>query len=202
MDKNKKHINKNSIWNLGLNYFKPSIYISHFSKIEPSILSKQGIKIFICDLDNTLVPHYNKFPNKEVLEFIKKIQNNGMKFIIVSNNSKKRVKFFSDKTSADQFYGNAKKPFPKIVKKIMDDFNVTSSEVIMMGDMLISDILVANFAKIESILVQPMIGESKGFRDLNIFLDRVLYKHLNNKNILTKGEFDDLNIINLDYKLL
>jgi HAD superfamily phosphatase (TIGR01668 family) len=155
-------IKRTSFWGLALNYFKPSIYISHFSKVEPVLLKKQGIKVFICDLDNTLVPHYNKFPNKEVIDFITSVQDEGIKFILVSNNTNKRVKFFSEKTNVDGFYGNAKKPFPGVIKKIIKDNNVKNSEVIIMGDMLITDILVANFAKIESILVQPIIGDSAG----------------------------------------
>jgi predicted HAD superfamily phosphohydrolase YqeG len=68
--------------------------------------------------------------------------------------------------------------------------------------MLITDILVANFAKIESILVQPIIGDSAGWNRYNSFMEKTLYQYLSRSNILTKGEFDDLNNINLDYLLL
>ena len=202
MDKNKNTIKKTSLWGLLSNYAKPSIYISHFSKLEPLFLQKQGIKIFLCDLDNTLVPHYNKFPNKDVITFIQKIQSSGMKFIIVSNNTTKRVKFFAEKTNADGFYANAKKPFPHIIKKIIKEHNVHSKEVVMMGDLIFTDIIAANLSKIESILVPAIISDGYGWNKINKFLEKILYRYLERRNILIKGEFDDLNNINLDYQLL
>ena len=52
------------------NYFKPSIYVRSFKDVNISQLKLQGIKLFISDLDNTLVPHYSRLPNKDVLKFI------------------------------------------------------------------------------------------------------------------------------------
>lgn len=184
------------------NYFKPSIYISDFTKIDPAILKKQGIKLFLCDLDNTLIPHYNKLPNSEVNNFIDKIRSEGIKFIIISNNTEKRVEFFSSKTNADDYYGNIKKPFTKTIKKILEIEDVEKNEVILMGDLLVTDILVSNFVKIDSILVQSIISETKSFQRINYFLEKLLYNYLNRRNILTKGEFNNLNDLNLDYKIL
>jgi predicted HAD superfamily phosphohydrolase YqeG len=57
----------------------------------------------ICDLDNTLVPHYTKFPNKDVHEFINKVQNSGIEFVLMSNNIKKRVSIFAKKAGITKF---------------------------------------------------------------------------------------------------
>lgn len=83
------------------NYFKPSIYVRSFRDVNISQLKRQGIKLFISDLDNTLVPHYTKLPNKEVLAFIKKVKDAGLDFAIMSNNIKNRVSLFAEKAGVE-----------------------------------------------------------------------------------------------------
>ncbi|WP_253723399.1 hypothetical protein [Spiroplasma citri] len=60
--------------NLLLNYFKPSIYVKNVNKINLESLKKHGIKVFICDLDNTLTPFYRGIPNADNLNLIQKVK--------------------------------------------------------------------------------------------------------------------------------
>lgn len=80
-----------------VNYFKPSIYVRFIKDINISQLKRQGIKLFVADLDNTLVPHYTRLPNKDVLDLIAKVQEAGMEFAIMSNNVTSRVRMFGEK---------------------------------------------------------------------------------------------------------
>lgn len=172
-----------------INYFKPSIYVRSFNDVNISLLKRQGIKLFICDLDNTLVPHYTKLPNKNVLNFIKRVNDSGIKFVIMSNNTRNRVRLFSQKANVKHYYGNAKKPFKKVAKKIIQAHKVLPSETIIMGDQIVLDILVANRLKCESILVQPLVSTDYKMNWFNIFLEKTLYKKLEKKNILLQKQF-------------
>lgn len=175
-----------------VNYFKPSIYVRSFKDVNVSQLKRQGIKLFISDLDNTLVPHYTRLPNKDNKEFIKKVKDAGIEFVLMSNNVKKRVSIYAEKAGIDDYYWNAKKPFTKTVKTIIEKHNLKPSEIIIMGDQIIMDILVANRMKVESILVQPLVSTNYKMSAFNIFLENKIYKKLSRENILTQGEFSHL----------
>ncbi|KAF0850952.1 MAG: YqeG family HAD IIIA-type phosphatase [Spiroplasma poulsonii] len=186
--------------NLLLNYFKPSIYVQNVNKINLESLKKHGIKVFICDLDNTLIPFYRGIPNADNLNLIQKVQDLGMTFVLVSNNARKRVERFALKAGIKHYYWNAKKPLLKYFRIISRQFNVNPHEMIMVGDQLITDVLFANRAHMESILVVPVTGVDESNRFIRL-LESVVYKRLAQKNILHKGFFDE-GEYGLDYDIL
>ncbi|CAM9141193.1 YqeG family HAD IIIA-type phosphatase [Mycoplasma todarodis] len=171
------------------NYFKPSMYVRSFKDVNINSLKEQGIKLFLCDLDNTLVPHYTRLPNKEVLRFIKTVESYGIEFVIVSNNTKKRVDMFCERANIKQWKGNAKKPLKSSISDIMKNADVEPRQTIFMGDMIITDILIANRMKMESILVQPLVSTDYKMSPLHKFLENVVYKRLEKKNILKRGKY-------------
>ena len=174
------------------NYFKPSMYVRTFKDINVTQLKRQGIKVFICDLDNTLVPHFTRLPNKDVLLFFEKLKAVKIKIVIMSNNTNARTKKFSEKAGVTEYYGNARKPFKFVAKKIaLKHKGIKPSEFVIMGDQIIMDILVANRMKWESILVQPLVNTDYEMNLFNLFLEKRIYKNLEKKNILKKDVFDN-----------
>ncbi len=173
------------------NYFKPSIYISHFTDLNLDALQKQGIKLFFCDLDNTLVPHYKIMPTAETLKFIETVKNKGMTFVLLSNNFSKRVNKFAEKANITYYFSMVKKPLTQVVRKFMKEHNFKTSETIIMGDQLITDIFMANRLQIESILVMPIVSTDKKINSFNRWVERLIYKKLGKNNILIKGEFHE-----------
>ena len=171
------------------NYFKPSVYVRTFMDVNVNQLKRQGIKLFISDLDNTLVPHYSRLPNKDNLAFIKKIKDAGIEFVIMSNNIKSRVRTYAEKANVEEWYSNARKPFKSVAKKIIDKRDYLPSEVVIMGDQIVMDILVANRLKVESILVQPLVSTDYKMSSFNMFLEKKIYTRLSKGNILKRGEF-------------
>ncbi|WP_348735138.1 YqeG family HAD IIIA-type phosphatase [Spiroplasma endosymbiont of Ammophila pubescens] len=186
--------------NLLLNYFKPSIYVKNVNKINLESLKKHGIKVFICDLDNTLTPFYRGIPNTDNLNLIQKVKELGMIFVLVSNNTRKRVERFAQKAGIEHYYWNAKKPLLKYFRVISRQFNTNPHEMIMVGDQLITDVLFANRAHMESILVVTVTGVNESNRLMRL-LENLLYKRLAQKNILHKGFFDE-GEYGLDYDIL
>ena len=171
------------------NYFKPTIYVRSFRDVNVQQLKRQGIKLFISDLDNTLVPHFTRLPNKQVLDFFDKLRAADIEIAIMSNNTQKRTGTFARKAGVEEFYGGSRKPFKTIAKKIMAKRDIEPSEVIIMGDQIIMDVLVANRMKWESILVQPLVSTDYKMSAFNMFLEKKIYKNLERKNILKNGEF-------------
>ncbi len=185
-----------------VNYLKPSAYVTSVHEIDLDSLSEQGIKLIICDLDNTLVPHFTKFPTMQVKKFIDEVKKRGFEFVLVSNNTKKRVSFFAEKLGLNNYVANAKKPFPKAIKKVMAEMGAKSQETVIIGDMIITDILAGNFMHTESILVQPLMDPEKTVDRFISFLEKFVFKRLAKNNLIIKSESIQRTVYSEDYEIL
>lgn len=185
-----------------VHYFKPSAYVASVSKINLENLKEQGIKLIICDLDNTLVTHFTKFPTKLAIDFVKRAQDANFDFIIISNNTKKRVEFFAKKLGLKEYIYNAKKPFPFIIKRYIQSKNLRPQEVVIIGDMIISDILVANFLNSESILVQPIIDAEKFLNTILKWLEKRIFIRLSKQNLIIDETKYESEFYSQNYEIL
>lgn len=172
-----------------LSYFKPSIFVQNIGDIHIDSLKLQGFKMVICDLDNTLVPHFTRTPTIKVINFIKQIRAQNLKFIIVSNNTKKRVKEFCKNLDIDDYVYSAMKPTLFKLKKIIAKHNIKLEDVIFIGDQIITDVWVANRLNCKSILTLPLVGSYSNKKGWLInFIDKYIYMYLQNKNLLNNNE--------------
>lgn len=183
------------------NYFKPSLYLQSFNDLNINSLRANGIKLLICDLDNTLAPHYTKLPSNKIKIFFEQFKLIGIKVIVLSNNSQKRVDVFCKNLPIDKYYGWAKKPLKRKTLQILKQYNFKPKEVIIMGDQLITDVLLANRLKIESVLIQPIVSVDLSMNKFNIFLEKWVYKRLEKNNILRRGDYDESDKF-VEYELL
>lgn len=188
--KNKDNRESTSLFfGLFVNFLKPSVYSKKIEDINVKALKEQGIKLIMCDLDNTLVPHFTKFPTKAAIKFAEEVEKNGMDFFILSNNSSKRVTFFAEKLKVKKFIANAKKPFPFAMKKAIKESGHDLSEIVMIGDLLITDILAANIIGVDSILVSPLIDSDIVLNKIIQWLEKKVFERLStNKLLLEEGE--------------
>ncbi len=185
-----------------VNYLKPSAYVTSVHEIDLDSLKEQGIKLIICDLDNTLVPHFTKFPTMQVKKFVEEIKKRGFEFVLVSNNTSKRVSFFAEKLGLNRYISNAKKPFPQAIKKTINEIGVKPQETVIIGDMIITDTLAANFVHTESILVQPLMDPEKTVDKFMSFLEKFVFKRLSKNNLIVKSESTTRTIYSEDYEIL
>lgn len=169
-----------------LNFLRPNIFLKSIDNININTLKKLGVKYVFCDLDNTLVPHFTKMPNSNCIKFINNLKENGIKVIIVSNNSKKRVETFCNLIDVDDFIYKANKPLIYKIKKILKKYNIEPEDVIMIGDQFITDIVVANRMNFKSILVLPIVDsvEQKFNNIIVAALEKLIYRYIAHLNIL------------------
>lgn len=183
-------------------YFRPNIFFKDFTKVDTHFLKMNNIRLLLCDLDNTLAPHFSKFPSQNAINFVKKIKEDGIFFYVVSNNFKNRVKKFCEKLKPDGFIYNAKKPLIYKIKKLIKNLNIQPSETVLMGDQFVIDVFAANRLGCKSILVVPLTEiNSKSASESKIvnFLDKLIYKHLGQNNMLTSV---DTKIFDLETMIL
>ena len=165
--------------------FKPTYYLDSVFDIDIKKLQKQGFKLAIFDLDNTLVSS-NKF---KAPARIKKLFNNfkkhNIQVAIVSNNKRARVvKFCSDLNIP--YMGLARKPLKTSFKKVIKNFdNLDLTQIIMIGDQILTDIAYANRNKITSILVKPVNPSDDCLpTKINRKIEKKILKKLKKKNEL------------------
>lgn len=177
-----------------LNYLRPNIFVRDISKINLRSLKARGIKLIVCDLDNTLVPHFSKYPNKFTFDFLQKVKSENIDIIIASNNTKKRVTIFFEKlkenSGVKKCIWNSKKPFSRKIKKYIKENNYNFEDVVFIGDQFITDIFLANRLKAHSILTLPLVDQSKTI-SINIFfrfIEKFIYKKLTHENILNHND--------------
>ena len=136
-----------------------SIYDNDYNELYAS-----GKRIILFDLDNTLISYYEDIPNQKLIEFGKMLLSSGFKVYVLSNNRGKRIGKFMETFPATDSGNLMKKPFAHKIKKFLKNHNITNySEIIMIGDQLVTDILCANNVGVDSILVKSISRDSEKF---------------------------------------
>ena len=168
-----------------INYFRPSLFVNNVSEISINGLWNRGFRMIICDLDNTLAPHFTKTPTAMAINFVNEAKEQGFVFVVVSNNTKKRVSEFCKKLNVDDFVYNAKKPFLRKTKKIIEKYKFDINDIIFIGDQNITDVWKSNRFQAKSILTLPIV-DSVNTRNGFIlkFLENYIYRYMQHKNLL------------------
>lgn len=135
----------------------PDKYAEYFYNITPEIIKSMGGKAVFVDLDGTLVSKDVVRPTKKVLDWIESFNANNIEFILLSNNADKRVTDFS-KDIGVAFYHSARKPLLLGFKKAYNSLKtkVKPEEIVMIGDQIFTDTLVARRFGAKSIYVKPI----------------------------------------------
>ena len=181
--------------------FKPSNYVDDLNEIDFSFLKEQGTKLIVCDLDNTLVPHFTKFPTLYAKKVIASIKDSGIDLVIISNNIEKRVSHFANIADVE-YISNAKKPFTKKIKSKIDEKGYKKNEVLIIGDMIIMDIIAANRLGYESILVRPILSYNSEVSNMTRWFEKNIFKRLQRNNLLINENSDYLAIYDKKYEII
>ena len=173
-----------------LGLFTPKYYIHKFNALRVEYLLEHGIKVLICDIDNTLVAHDVALPNEEVCSFLKGIAQVGISVVFISNNVEERVHTFA-KDLGYPYYSFAMKPLPLTYWKMLREYKVKKSEVAVLGDQLMTDILGANFVGLHTILTAPVVERDLACTKINRKFENMVFARLKKKQRLIKGEYDE-----------
>lgn len=166
----------------------PDIYAKSIYDINYDNLVSRGIKCVLFDLDNTLLPPRINEVSRKLADFIKQVKKTNIHFIIYSNSSKKRVSEIASRLDLEYFYF-VRKPYRGKVDKIIKKYEYNQSEMAVVGDQLLTDILFGNRIGITTILVNPLSVNDKWFTKVNRMRERKIYKKLYQNNLFTKGKY-------------
>lgn len=156
------------VQNSGRKFFKPDYIADSVGDIDFPLLQKRGVKAVLIDLDGTVVSRGTFDVEKKLTDYLKK---QTVKIYIATNRPKSRdLKNLKESLHASGVVhptGIFMKPLPKYFRQAVTDHQLKVSEVAMIGDRYIQDILGANRAGLTTVLVRKL-GKSKGFIDSQI----------------------------------
>lgn len=144
-------------------------------------LYKEGKRVVLTDLDNTLISYAYDEPNESMTTFVEELRNIGFEVVIISNSPYTRVIRFLD---ALQLKGVAlaRKPLKFGMKQALDLIEYTKEEMVFLGDQLMTDVLVGNRMKIQTYLVDAIERKSeKWYTKINRFLEKIVVKKIKRK---------------------
>lgn len=139
--------------------------------ISPQMIAESGFRGVILDVDNTLTTHDNPVPSDGVQAWLNAAKALGLKLIILSNNSPKRVSLFAKLLGLD-FESNGKKPLPVGYRRALSRLGLGPKEAVAIGDQIFTDVLGARLAGIYCILVNPIKLEHTRFFRFKRWLER------------------------------
>lgn len=116
-------------------------------------LFRQGYRIALLDLDNTLAKDHVTRPSEYSREAISFLQHAGFACCIVSNAKSTRSAEFAAELSIP-CVSFASKPSPSGIYRALELMNAKPDEAVFFGDQVFTDIVAANRAGVYSILVE------------------------------------------------
>ena len=172
-----------------IRHFVADEYVKDVFQIDLVKLKNEGKRVIFTDLDNTLVGAAVKKPTPEIIEFLNEAKELGFEVIIVSNNNQERVSYFAKDLSIKAAHHKALKPLKLKLRRILKQYDRT--QVIMIGDQLMTDVLVAKRLGLYTILVEPIhLHSDENSTKFNRRLERFVVKQLKKRHLPTPPYLD------------
>lgn len=157
-------------------YSENTIYDIDFKKYY-----SKGYKLLIFDIDNTLVLH-DEAANIAIKDLIYSLKSIGFQISLLSNNNKNRVEKFAKDIDVVTYIYDAGKPNRRNYINLINKFDdIKNSNVLFIGDQLLTDIYGANLSNIDSILVKPLGKEKYIHVKFKRFIEKIImfyYKYI------------------------
>lgn len=134
--------------------FKPDIWVKNVLSIDEAFLAEHNIKALILDLDNTLSMHGNPAAEEGIPDWLDKMRSLGIKMMVVSNNTNRRVAPLAAKLGLEYIHSGAK-PLTYGINKAVKKLGVPKEQTAVVGDQIFTDVMGGNLAKMTTVLVEP-----------------------------------------------
>lgn len=142
-------------------FLRPDFNLKNIYEIDLDILKEMGIKAVFFDLDSTIMVSKSGIYHEKTENWLKEVDKDF--FIAVITNNKKCDYLEQVQSVSDfQIIGNAKKPSTKAMKKLLSKINMKPSQVVIVGDRPLTDILAGKILGARTILVDSINADHEG----------------------------------------
>ncbi len=118
-----------------------------------------GILLIIIDCDNTLCEHEKFDISKDIVNWINKAKNKGLKIIIASNNKKERVEPIAKALEIEYVAKAYKFSVFLLWWKTIRKNEINPKQTLVIGDQILMDIIPGNIIGAYTVLVEPLSSE-------------------------------------------
>ena len=144
---------------------KPDFFINgDICHLDLTKLQDANIQGLILDLDNTIMRPNSANLCEPVIAWLQKLKDSNFKVVIVTNNTKEtylqKVQTILDGWSLKMFT-KAAKPRTATLKKSLDFLELPPSQVCIVGDRVLTDVLGGILLGIKTVLIQPLLGKQE-----------------------------------------
>lgn len=161
----------------------PTYFSVNLFDIAPDFFVKKGFRYVMLDLDNTLGSYLDWHPSRRAMEYVDHLKDLGLTVCLVSNNREKRVSFFASQLGI-AYIANAHKPSRKVIQAYLESNAIPLKAVVLIGDQLLTDCLVANRLGIASILTDKLVPNDHWPTRFNRLIDAPLRRYLKQRGRL------------------
>ena len=162
---------------MSIDDYRPDFCIEAVYDLTAESLRRHDIRVVLVDLDNTLIAWNQPDGTPELHNWLDEMTTANIPVVVVSNNKEKRVRRAVEKFHVD-YVSRAMKPFAKGINEAIDRYGFDRSEVVFVGDQLMTDIRAAHRAGIRSILVKPLVTSDAWNTKFNRFREKRVMKKL------------------------
>ncbi len=135
----------------------PRVVAPSLEDVDIDALKAQGIEGAIIDLDNTITPWDSHEVSDEVLAWLDRAREAGLRLCIISNSSKqKRVAEISERLDLEAWARPGGKPFGSGFRRGLAMLGTAPEATAAIGDQIFSDVLGGNRNGLYTVFVEPM----------------------------------------------
>ena len=124
-------------------------------KISHKRLSKKGIKCLLIDVDGTLLSRNTKKIPLKVKNWVKKSKELFSIYLVSNNPSRNRIEMIGKELGV-RYKFKALKPSKKVILEIIDILKEDNRNIAIIGDRILTDVIVGNRCKLYTILVSRL----------------------------------------------
>lgn len=161
--------------------FKPNIKLERVTDITLELLKKYNITSLILDVDNTLSTHHGQVLTEGLEEWLKTMNQNGIRMTVLSNSNSKRLEPFAKKIGL-QYISLGLKPLPFGYFRALKRLGSKRSDTAIVGDQIFTDILGGNAVGLKTVLLTPIKPETSLRFRIKRKVEAFLIKKLNITN--------------------
>lgn len=160
-----------------MSLFEPKAILQTYTDFRPSEYKSLGYKAVFVDIDNTIAIPHTGVCDEKAEAFLNEIKNAGLKVVIFSNASEKRVLRFIRNIRLDYTYLSFK-PFPFRLIRKCKQLGIKTKEAVVIGDQLITDVLCANLAGSCAIYSKQLQEKDTFITSINRRTERFIWRHI------------------------
>lgn len=135
--------------------FRATRYVASLPQLSVEELVAEGVRLVLLDRDNTCVPRGADLPPAEVMAWLDRAREAGLRLCLVSNNFHSSQVLASAEEMGVDAVDHAMKPLPFALVRAMRLMGAVPGETVMVGDQVFTDVTAGNLAGVRTVLVRP-----------------------------------------------